>query len=1327
MSDNEEERSNLFRVMTLKGADNYADWQLSLGSTLLAKDLYDCIQSPLPTVSQPTTAAQKKELKRFAQTYAILIQSLSQIIRSSLSSAARNISQPDPQLLYQELEQQYSAISGARKAALLQEMWTSKVGEGENPSALMARIQSAHAQINAGGGNLGDDMLAYAMAMALPESYNTLKQSLWLRSPLTSAEVAGSVQAEWSRRQSEEQVGTALWTNKQQFRRPGNQQPFTQPSHNSNNKKKWCHYHKSTTHSSENCSTLKRKDQQHAQSNNTEASTTANVTSASPGNNNNTHSSSDEEAYASAHHTTNMDTVGTYIVDSGASHHMVNDPSLLTNMINIPNVDIKVGNGQLLKCLSSGTLTLGPFVQHGVLLVPGLRANLISVSKTTAGNWTFNSNSCSLYSNVNNQHILTAQLQHGLYVVKARDLAYSLAASADSGISSLEDWHQRLGHLNKESIMKLAREDRIEGLSQVGQQELKKFHCDYCIIGKGTRLPSPPNAIRASQPLETVHIDLWGPAPVPTKHGNTYFLTCYDDFTRKTHLYFLKFKSDAFKALVDYISLVENQLDTKVKNIRSDNGGEFTSNNFKQFMAAKGIQHIKVPPEAHAQNGRVERVHRTILNGVRTVLAQTGLDHSFWGEAANYICYTRNNSPSGPTGSIPNDLWSKRKTMLNHLQPFGCKLFYRLYTGQNKLNSRYRSGKLMGYEDNTQNFRLWDGEKNRIIISRDVIFPRPEKSTPGVQQIPIIFSPEDTSDTKEEPTSTTKVHPPDHQYINTLDPRPMDDKEEMDNASIPEEISEIGEEERPYLPDSSSFLASSNTLSYQQAVDSSEGEQWTSAIKEELNKMEKYKVWELVDRKPHMRVVGARWVFTRKIDGDTGLPSTHKARWVARGYSQIQGVDFTDLFASVVHKDTIRVLLSLVNHLDMECDQVDIKAAFLNGNLEEEIYLEPPQGSNIDSSKVLLLKKSLYGLKQSPRCFNKKLDSWLKSQGLHPTQADPCLYIKKHNNHTLLLSLHVDDQLIACTSRSMLDEFKRTLNKEFECSDGGPVKYFLGFNVHRNRSTKTLQVSQEHYLESILEKFNMSQCNPALTPLPSGFKPLPATDEEYQQAKHLPYAQLVGSILYASIITRPDLAHAASVLSRYMTKFNNQHWMAAKHLLRYIRGTVNYCLTFISTKDTSALGYADADWGGDLESRQSTTGYIFTLFGGPVAWRSKRQQTVALSTMEAEYMASTEAARQAIWIRQLLEDLGFGLGSAPLPIFNDNNGAISLAKDNVHHERAKHIALKHHFIREKVEDSTVALSHISSSNNLADIFTKALPRDTFNRLCEMIGIRRRSV
>ena len=320
------------------------------------------------------------------------------------------------------------------------------------------------------------------------------------------------------------------------------------------------------------------------------------------------------------------------------------------------------------------------------------------------------------------------------------------------------------------------------------------------------------------------------------------------------------------------------------------------------------------------------------------------------------------------------------------------------------------------------------------------------------------------------------------------------------------------------------------------------------------------------------------------------------------------------------------------------------------------------------------------------------------------------------------MSVHVDDQLIACNSRKELDNFKKALNAAFECKDGGPADYFLGFNIHQDRAEKKLFISQEHYLTSMLEQFNMSDSKPARAPLPAGYKGLMGTDKEHAEAKHEPYWEMVGALLYAATTSRPNISFAVNLLARTTSKWNKSKVYAARHLLRYIKGTTDLCLAFDSTAGNRiALGYADADWGGCLETRRSTTGYLYTLGGGPVAWKSKRQATTALLTMEAEYMASSSAARQAAWLKQLLLDIRHD-SSGPLKIYNDNNGALSLAKNPVFHDQAKRIDIIYHHLRNEIKNGRIDLTYIKSANNLADILTKLLPPDSHARLVGKMGM-----
>ena len=493
---------------------------------------------------------------------------------------------------------------------------------------------------------------------------------------------------------------------------------------------------------------------------------------------------------------------------------------------------------------------------------------------------------------------------------------------------------------------------------------------------------------------------------------------------------------------------------------------------------------------------------------------------------------------------------------------------------------------------------------------------------------------------------------------------------------------------------------------------------------EEMGKMEKYHVWKTVP-KENQRTLTGKWVFTRKTDGTTGKAAAYKARFVVRGFQQIAGRDFDELFASVAHKPSLRVFLSIVNYMDWECDQMDVIGAFLKGDIDRDLFVEPPEGSDIPAKHVLHLQKSLYGLRQSPHLFNKKVDTFLKSLDFVPCQADPCIYSYNKNGTRFMISIHVDDMLVAGNDRAKLDNLKAKLHAELECKDLGPVTYFLGINVYRDRVNKRLYLSQEHYLESLLEKFG-EVGNPCKTVLPADWKPRAASDEEFDLAKDKPYPALAGSILYAATVTRPDLAFAASLLCRFIGKWSLDHWKAAKHLLRYIRGTTDLALTFDATAGKRALlGWADADWGGCLDTRRSTTGFVLNTYGGVVSWKSRRQPTVALSTTQAELLASTEAGKEAVWLRQLLADLELGPADGEaVSIMNDNSGAIQLAKHQHGFKLNKAFDMRAQWIREHQDAKIIVLDYVNTNANRADLLTKSVTAERTRQLRNLLGLRK---
>ena len=470
-----------------------------------------------------------------------------------------------------------------------------------------------------------------------------------------------------------------------------------------------------------------------------------------------------------------------------------------------------------------------------------------------------------------------------------------------------------------------------------------------------------------------------------------------------------------------------------------------------------------------------------------------------------------------------------------------------------------------------------------------------------------------------------------------------------------------------------------------------------------------------MDLPPGKNVVGCKWIFKIKKNAD-GSFNRFKARLVAQGFSQEEGIDFHEVFAPVAKYNSIRTVLAVSNALDLELHQMDVKTAFLNGTLEEDIYMSQPQGciEKDKPEKVCKLRKSLYGLKQSARCWNQEMDKFLNISGYKQSNADSCIYTKVVSNSEdrkslIILALYVDDILIASSDNDMLQKEKQMLSQRYKMEDMGPDHHCLGVLIERNRDNKTLYVSQKAYLEDIITRFGMMDCKPVPTPIEPGrvYKRLSDDDTVFDKKK---YQAAIGSLNYVMIATRPDICVAVGFLSQFMSNPSMDHWQGVKRIFRYLKGTSNHCLTFNATNaDVKLHGYADADWAGDVETRKSTSGYIFQLAGSTISWRSQKQQAVALSTTEAEYISISSATQEAIWLRRLISSLGFDCKKATV-LFEDNQGAIALSKNPKGHSRTKHIDIKYHFIREAVSKKEIELAHCPSEKMIADILTKGLPK-----------------
>lgn len=461
-----------------------------------------------------------------------------------------------------------------------------------------------------------------------------------------------------------------------------------------------------------------------------------------------------------------------------------------------------------------------------------------------------------------------------------------------------------------------------------------------------------------------------------------------------------------------------------------------------------------------------------------------------------------------------------------------------------------------------------------------------------------------------------------------------------------------------------------------------------------------------------------KWVFKVKRNAD-GSINKYKARLVAKGYIQKHGVDYDEVFAPVARIETVRLIIGMSASHRWELHHLDVKTAFLYGELKEEVYVKQPEGFVVKGSetKVYKLSKALYGLRQAPRAWNEKLHKVLRELKFDRCLKEPSLYRKQNHEHLLVVAVYVDDLLVTWSNLEMILEFKSDMAAKFEMSDLGRLSYYLGIEVIQRDGSIIL--SQEQYATRILEEAGMKGCNSVHIPMDAGVKLGKAEKEEGVDERE--YRRNIGCLRYL-IHTRPDLACSVGTLCRYMHNPKVSHNAALKQVLRYLSGTLSYGLVFEVKSEDSLVGYSDSSYNVDPDDGKSTTGHIFYLGGNPITWCSQKQEIVALSSCEAEFMAATETAKQAIWLQDLLNEI-LGRHGEKVVIRIDNKSAIALSKNPMFHGRNKHIHTRFHFIRECMEKGLVNVEHVARVRQKADILTKALGRVKFVEMRSLIGVQ----
>ena len=582
-----------------------------------------------------------------------------------------------------------------------------------------------------------------------------------------------------------------------------------------------------------------------------------------------------------------------------------------------------------------------------------------------------------------------------------------------------------------------------------------------------------------------------------------------------------------------------------------------------------------------------------------------------------------------------------------------------------------------------------EDEINRLLTSNN---PREESPDPSGEDDSVL---DESHPSSKYYTWTTEDASPSQEIRGDIDPANI-----MESRRRPHHSAHSAIQPPEHLA-YSVILSPDDPKTYHQAVSSPDSNHWESAIETELGNMQRLKVWSTAPPSKEIRPLTTTWVFKRKTDQDGNL-TKYKARLCVRGFSQREGIDYSDVFSPTGRLTSLRIMLTLCALNQFEVHQMDVRCAFLNGTPEEDLYVYAPLGLKAPPKTVLRLHKALYGLKQSPRCWHKALTAALRSIGLRPTYSDPCLYVSEDQSRPFFLFVHVDDLLFG---GSWTSEFKERISEIFEMEDLGVAKYALGIRI--NQLGSTISLVQDKYIKNILDEFQIRNDRSTGIPLPSDWKQIKTFPSEKPAIPPFNYRRAVGLIQWIVQCTRPDLAFALSFLSQFLEDPRESHYKAVRHTLRYLISTKDQQLVLgqndLNHKPIELLAFSDSDWNGSKAWNSYSASVIY--FHGTVGWRSHKQQSVALSSAEGEYVSLSECSQDLLWCKNVLDELRH---SPKLKLFSDNQSAIAIASNPIYHHGTRHINFKYHFVRDHVESKLITLQYLQTDKMQADLLTKNL-------------------
>ena len=1064
-----------------------------------------------------------------------------------------------------------------------------------------------------------------------------------------------------------------------------------------------------------------------------------------------------------------------WLGDTGSSHHIMSSGAGMINVEKCPpctkirqvqgTVDVQEWGTVLLEVDGADGKRIMRL--HETLIVPSINVNLFSLQRVIKKGY------LPVYGEVEGKCLIKKRIASGgfsqvatMTVINGRstldcrpvDTSHSSSGAAlqqnsvDSYSAKVELnmdlLHRRLGHSGNDAMQKLLKGELVRGTEKVKVEALGG--CDICKLGKLTQKPHPAAVVnnKGVELLDLVVVDLAGPNRPQTLGGKVYDMVIVDTFSQRSFVELLAKKSDAADVLMRWIPQVETQTGRKLKRLRSDNGGEFLSGKFTDWLSLRGTVQQTTPSYSPQSNGIAERMNRTLQDKARTIMLESGLPGSLWGEILLTSCVLRNLTPTSSLPVTPLQMWTGVKPSVEHLRVMGCKAFCQLdkIEQQGKYGAKAWMGPLVGYSVNTPGYRVWDPVSHKVWDVRGPDFDETVRG--GWWKVPLAAEKVMWADDnplhlmegldlvedlpgEDDPPPPAGGGSPDDGGGSSSDGGPLsdvndgaDDSPEPEGVQVPRTSARENRGVPPLrlieiMAAASEADDGGAPASYGEALKGPEGKGWKKAFDAEVQSLNENKVYSVVDRPVGKKVVKAKWVLRRKLLPGGKLDKL-KARIVAKGFTQREGIDYEETFSPTVRFESVRLMVAAAAADGLHTHQMDVTTAFLYASLDEEVYMELMEGMEGYGipGKVARLWKALYGLKQASRMWNLHIDGILKQMGFMRLSGDHGVYVKWDGEKRVWLALYVDDIFLTGKDLAKIEETKKTLGVDMKVKDMGEAQYLLGIELRRRQlgmQDGDILMVQEKYVHEILKQFDMVGCKVASTPLEPGVKlssvDSPQDDLGKARMEAYPYRQVVGKLMYLAVCTRPDICQAVSELSRFNANPGMKHWESAVRVLRYLSGTAGVGLLYKKGSSKDIWGYVDASHTSCPDTGKGRAAYVFMSAGAPVSWASKRVGSDSLSSCETEYMGLTLAAQEASYLGELKGEMYGMIGEAKgrcIELLTDSQSAKSLAENPVYHGRSKHIRAKWHFIRRRVELGMVKLVDVRTELMGADMLTKAV-------------------